>query len=499
MPDRSTIRAVGLNIGVAVAYASTGWLGLQFPYYGDYVTLVWVPTGIALAAVILVGPTVVPGIFLGSFGLNLTIEPDIPAGAAIIAAGNTLAPALTGLVLARRGTFRPQLDRVRDVLAFFGIGVVGTGVITASLGPLWLCAYGGAPWRDYPSVWLTWFGGEAVGSMIVGPLLLTWLSAREPTIAERAGSAEKLAMIAAVAAVAVSIFFFGDRVTSLTYVCGLMFAWILFRTGPRETTLAVAAIAMALVVATSLGAGPFGMLPPRAGMLSLWMFLAAAGGTIITCAALATERDHALLHQKRLVAELDHRVKNTLATVVALAERSAAEADGVDDFQQRLIGRIRAIARTHEGLARSNWEPMKVADVVAMTLSPFGGNGSSRLVAGGDNVTLTAAEVAPLTMVLHELATNAAKHGAWSRDDGRVAIEWKQSGETPLRVSWHEAGGPPLAGPPNPGFGLRLIEGIVGHQLGGDADLDFRSEGLLCTFQIPVESAGNFAPSRNSN
>lgn len=489
MPDRSTTRVIGLNIAVAAAYSSTGWLGLQFPYYGNYVTLVWVPTGIALAAVILAGPAVIPGIFLGSFGLNLSVEPDVPAGAAIISAGNTVAPVLMGMILARSGNFRPQLDRVRDVLAFLGIGVLGTGIITASLGALWLCAFAVAPWEDYPSIWLTWFGGEAVGSMLVGPLLLTWLSAREPIIPERAGSAEKLAMIAAVAAVSAGIFIFGDRVTSLTYVCGLMFAWILFRTGPRETSLAVAAIAMALVVATSLGAGPFGMLPPRAGMLSLWMFLAAAGGTIITCAALATERDRALHHQKRLVAELDHRVKNTLATVVALAERSAAEADGIDDFQQRLIGRIRAIARTHEGLARSNWEPMKLGDIVAMTLSPFGGNGSGRLVTRGNDVTLTASEVAPLTMVLHELATNAAKHGAWSRDDGRVAIEWKQSGETPLRVSWHEAGGPPLAGPPNPGFGLRLIEGIVDHQLGGDADLDFRSDGLLCTLQIPVENA----------
>jgi two-component sensor histidine kinase len=493
MPDRSTIRAIGLNIAVAAAYASTGWLGLQFPYYGDYVTLVWLPTGIALAAVILVGPTIVPGIFLGSFGLNLTVEPDVPAGAAIIAVGNTFAPALTGLALARSGTFRPQLDRVRDVLSFLGIGVLATGVLTSSLGPLWLCAYGRAPWGDYPSIWLTWFGGEAVGSMIVGPLLLTWLSPREPTFSERAATPERIAMIASVIAVSVSIFAFGDRLISLPYVFGLMFVWILFRTGPRGASLAVAAIAAALVVATLLHSGPFGALPPKPGMLSLWTFLAAVGGTIITCAALATERDRALHRQKHLVAELDHRVKNTLATVVALAERSAAEADDVADFRERFIGRIHAIARTHEGLARSNWGRMRLGDVVAMTLSPFSGNGTPRLVVGGDNVTLTAAEVAPLTMVLHELATNAAKHGAWSREDGRVAIEWKQSGEAPLRVSWHEAGGPPLAGTPNPGFGLRLIEGIVGHQLGGDTDLDFRTDGLLCTLEIPVESAENLS------
>src|SRR5215470_16913720 len=161
MPNQEPMRTILLNLGVAVAYFATGWLGLQVPYYGQHVTLVWAPTAIALAAIALAGPTVIPGIFLGGFSLNVTLEPDLPGPSALIAIGNTLAPSLTGVVLVRWYAFRPQLDRLRDAFAYLGVGVLGTGLITATLGALWLCAFGDAPWGDYAIVWLTWFGGEA--------------------------------------------------------------------------------------------------------------------------------------------------------------------------------------------------------------------------------------------------------------------------------------------------------------------------------------------------
>src|SRR5512139_726973 len=142
MSDRRLIRVLCLNFVVALAYSVTGWLGLQLPYYGEHVTLVWAPSAIALAAVVLAGPTIIPGIFLGSFGLNVTLEPTFPAAAALIASSNTLAPSLAGIVLARSYAFRPQLDRVRDAFAYLRVGVLGTGVVTSTFGALWLCAFG---------------------------------------------------------------------------------------------------------------------------------------------------------------------------------------------------------------------------------------------------------------------------------------------------------------------------------------------------------------------
>ncbi len=480
------MRAVLLNVVVAVAYFVAGWLGLRVPYYGEHVTLVRAPTAIALAAIVLAGPTVIPGILLGCLSLNVTLEPTLPWPAALVAIGNTLAPSLTGIVLVRWYAFRPQLDRLRDAFGYLGIGVLGTGVITASLGALWLCVFGDAPWGDYSTVWLTWFGGEAAGSLIVGPLVLTWLSAPDPVVWTPATSVEKTAMAASVALVFAIVLAYGGHLVSLPYTFVFLYAWILLRAGLRGAFLAVVAVALALVVGTALGVGPFIAQPPHVGMLSRWMFLAAAGGSVLIGGGLVGERDRALQRQRRLLAELDHRVKNTLATIIALAERSGDDAVDLGDFRARFIGRVRAIARTHEGLARSNWEPMKVGDVVAMTLAPFGNAGSDHLLASGDAATLAAAKVAPLTMVLHELATNAAKYEAWSRKGGQVAVVWAGTGDDGLRLSWREGGGPAPSASPAPGYGLRLIEGTVGYQLGGSIQLDFRGDGLVCTLHIPA-------------
>ncbi len=479
------MRAILLNVGVAVAYFVTGWLGLQVPYYGEHVTLVWAPTAIALAAIVLAGPTVIPGIFLGCFSLNVTLEPGLPGPAAVIAIGNTLAPSLTGVVLVRLYAFRPQLDRLRDAFAYLGVGVLGTGLITATLGALWLCAFGDAPWSDYATVWLTWFGGEAAGSLIVGPLVLTWLSVPDPIVSNAATPVERTAMAVSVAVVSAIVLAYGEHLVSLPYAFIFLFAWILLRAGLRGAFLAVMTVAVVLVIGTALGVGPFIAQSPRSGMLSLWMFLAAVGSAILTGGGLVGERDAALRHQHRLLAELEHRVKNTLATVLALAERTGDDAVDLGDFHERFIGRVRAIARTHEGLARSNWEPMKVGDVVAMTLAPFGSAGSDHLLASGDAATLAPPKVAPLTRVLHELATNAAKHGAWSRKGGRVAVVWACS-KGALHLSWRESGGPALSARPVPGYGLRLIEGTVGHELGGSTELEFLGDGLVCTLHIPT-------------
>jgi two-component sensor histidine kinase len=480
------MRAVLLNAVLAVAYFATGWLGLRVPYYGEHVTLLWAPTAIALAAIVLAGPTLIPGIFLGSFILNVTLEPERPVPAALIAISNTLIPSLTGIILVRWYALRPQLDRLHDAFAYLGVGVLGTGGITATLGALWLCAFGDAPWGDYSTVWLTWFGGEVAGLLIVGPVVLTWLSAPDPIVANTATLLEKTAMGVAIVIVSAIVLAHGEHLVSLPYAFVFLFAWMLLRARIRGAYLTVAVVALALVIGTALGVGPFMAQPPRSGMLSLWMFLAAVGSAILTGGGLVGERDRALHQQQRLRAELDHRVKNALATIVALAERSGDDAVDVGDFRARFIGRVRAIARTHESLARSNWQPMRVGDVVAMTLAPFGNAGSEHLRASGDAVTLAALKVAPLTMVLHELATNAVKHGAWSQKGGRIAVVWAGASDGALRLSWRESGGPVLSANPAPGYGLRLIEGTVGHQLGGNTELEFRGDGLVCTLHIPA-------------
>lgn len=480
------MRLVRLNIVVAVAYSVTGWLGLRLPYFGEHVTLVWAPAAIALAAIVLAGPAMIPGIYLASFVLTVALEPSHPGPSALIALGNTLGPTAAGLALSRLYALRPQLDHVRDALIYLSIGVFGTSIVTATVGASTLCAFGDASWSEFPTAWFVWLGGDAAGLLIVGPLLLTWLSRPDPTLAKTISTLEKNAMIVSVAIFSAMVLAFGERLVSLPYTFGLFYVWILLRVGPRGSALAIAALAITLVVGTALGAGPFVAQAPRSGMLSLWVFVAAVGSASITASALVAERNRALHHQRLLLSELDHRVKNTLATVTALAERSGDTATDIDDFRERFIGRVRAIARTHEGMARSNWRAMKVEDVVAMTLAPFDGGGPGHLMASGDGTTLGASKVAPVTMVLHELATNAAKYGAWSRPGGCVTVAWARTGDGELRLTWRESGGPALSATPARGYGLGLIEGVIGHELEGRTELDFAATGLNCRLHIPL-------------
>ena len=480
------LRAIWLNSAVAVAYFVTGWLGLRLPYYGEHVTLIWAPVAIALAAIVLAGPVVIPAILLASFLVNIVIEPSHPFPSAVIAVGNTLGPAVAGLLLVRVYKLRPQLDRIRDAIAYVTIGVAGTSLITATLGTLALYTFGDMPSQDVPTAWLVWLGGDAVGLLVIGPLVLTTVSKPDPTLAKVIPQLEKGAMIVTVAAFVTIVLTWGDRLVSLPYAFGVVYVWILLRAGTRAAMLAIATVAIALVVGTALGYGPFIVQSPRSGMLSLWVFLAAVGSASVTVIALVAERNRALQHQRHLLAELDHRVKNTLATVVALAERSAMGARDIGDYRTRFIGRVRAIARTHEGIARSNWRPMSLEAVVDMTLSPFDEDGKAHRTANGDELTVAADKVAALTMVLHELATNAAKYGAWSQPGGHVAVAWQRNGDDVLRLTWLETGGPPLLGPPKQGFGLKLIEGVIGHELGGFAQLDFTASGLVCKFSVPL-------------
>jgi two-component sensor histidine kinase len=480
------LRLVWLNIVVAAAYYVTGWLGLQLPYFGEHVTLVWAPAAIALAAIVLAGPTMIPGIYLASFAVNFAIAPSEPDPSALIALGNTLGPTAAGLALVRGYALRPQLDHVRDALLYLSIGVLGTSLVTATVGASTLCAFGDAPWSDFPTAWFVWLGGDAAGLLIVGPLVLTWFSRPDPTLAKPITLLERNAMIVSVALFSVMVLMYGRRLVSLPYTFGLFYVWILLRVGPRGSALAIAALAIALAVGTALGVGPFVAQSPRTGMLSLWVFVAAVGSASITASALVAERNRALHNQRLLLAELDHRVKNTLATVTALAERSGEAATDIDDFRERFVGRIRAMSRTHEGMARSKWHAMKVEDVVGMTLAPFDGGGPGHLVASGDAAMLIASKVAPVTMVLNELATNAAKYGAWSRPGGCVAVAWERTGDGELRLTWRETGGPQLSATPTRGYGLGLIEGVIGHELEGRAELDFAATGLNCRLHIPL-------------
>ncbi|MCK1741266.1 MASE1 domain-containing protein [Bradyrhizobium sp. 139] len=203
-----------------------------------------------------------------------------------------------------------------------------------------------------------------------------------------------------------------------------------------------------------------------------------------------TERKRADEHQRLLVAELDHRVKNVLARVAVVAMYTRQGSSTMDEFVQALDQRIQSMAVAHALLSQVNWQGVCVADIVRHQLAPYATKANT--TACGPDVALSAAASEALAMVLHELVTNASKYGALSVPEGRVSVSWecRNSGEAAavLIIVWREAGGPPTSAPSQYGYGTSLICDLIPHELGGTVDLAFSSDGVSCTIEIPLKT-----------
>jgi PAS domain S-box-containing protein len=207
-----------------------------------------------------------------------------------------------------------------------------------------------------------------------------------------------------------------------------------------------------------------------------------------------TERKAAESRQKLLIDELNHRVKNTLATVQSLASQSARGAATPEAFRERFEGRLMALSKAHDQLTLHHWESAELRELLSASLAPFSGGAGERVVLRGEDVVLRPRAVLTLAMAFHELTTNAVKYGALSVPDGRVEIRWqpvnaqKNSG-VGLHIEWEEMDGPPVREPARRGFGTTLIERSVAGDLDGRATLDFAPSGVRCAIEIPLGSA----------
>jgi two-component sensor histidine kinase len=181
-----------------------------------------------------------------------------------------------------------------------------------------------------------------------------------------------------------------------------------------------------------------------------------------------------------LINELNHRVKNSLATVQAIAAQTFRTTPDPVEARRKFDGRLIALGRAHSLLSDGSWEGADMHGVVASVMQPYLAD-AERIVANGPTVLLGSAQALMISMMLHELATNAAKYGALSTAMGKVHIEWKNSPDT-LWLTWRESGGPPVKTPASTGFGSRLIQsGLAAHR--GKAELEFREGGLVCTIE----------------
>jgi two-component system CheB/CheR fusion protein len=195
--------------------------------------------------------------------------------------------------------------------------------------------------------------------------------------------------------------------------------------------------------------------------------------------------------QRALVSELNHRVKNTLAVIMSIAQQTLSSAGSPEEFQKKFFGRLRALARSHELLSNENWGEVAVEPVLLQALAPFLQPDRERIVLSGPKIPLRPELALSFGVIIDELATNAVKYGALSNDGGSVAIDWSTSGARGdggplLTLVWQENGGPKVMSPQKMGFGLKVIKGEIEHSHSGVATFDFAQTGLTARFEIPL-------------
>jgi PAS domain S-box-containing protein len=200
-----------------------------------------------------------------------------------------------------------------------------------------------------------------------------------------------------------------------------------------------------------------------------------------------TERKAAERHQQILIAELNHRVKNMLAIVQAVAHQTFSKVECAG-AAERFSGRLSALAAAHTILTRRSWEAAAIREIACEVLQPhYSGADAQIRLTGDDDARVPPQTAVNLAMALHELATNAAKYGALSSRRGRVELSWAVTHSQPvLHIEWRESGGPPVKQPEREGFGTRMIRRVLASELGGTVTLEFNPKGLECSIEAPL-------------
>ncbi|HET9810494.1 MAG TPA: HWE histidine kinase domain-containing protein [Sphingomicrobium sp.] len=204
-----------------------------------------------------------------------------------------------------------------------------------------------------------------------------------------------------------------------------------------------------------------------------------------------TMHHEAQKHAAMLIDELNHRVKNTLATVQSIVTQAVRNSSDPEIVRESIETRIAALSRSHDLLGREKWQGAGLRDLVVQSLDPFSvaEGRAERFTIEGENIRLSPKAALALGIAFNELATNAVKYGAFSNEAGTISIEWTLEPEPDGRwlcLHWREKNGPPVTAPTRKGFGSRVLERGLAHELNGKVDLNYAPAGVICTIHVPA-------------
>ncbi len=450
-----------LILVLGAAYFVTARLGLLLAIPGGHVTPVWAPSGIALAALLLCGWRVWPGIWLGSFAANLwdfvgspmSLATDI-ATSATLGAGASAAALLGAQLLFRYVGQRSPLERVRDVWAFLALGGALSCLVSATVGVTALCLGGFAPWSAYGQVWLTWWVGDTLGVFVVAPLLLAWY---RPTLSvPRTVWLEAACWFGLLITASFYVFVQGTLPFSgkpLAFVIIPFLIWPALRFGARGAATAVAVIAVVAVWGTTRGVGAFSVGTSTESLLLLGLFVGVVVVTALYIAAIVSEREqaeHALVTAKEtaeaanraksaFLAAMSHEIRTPMNGVIGMIQvlqQSSLKSSQseivkvINDSALALLGIVDDVldfSKIEAGQFEVEHEPMSVAAVVegaCDTLDHLASNKGVELTLFTDPLLPEPAlgDAARLRQVILNLAGNAIKFSSGQERTARVAV-----------------------------------------------------------------------------
>jgi PAS domain S-box-containing protein len=345
---------IGLNLFLAIVYFSAAEIGLSLASLHTNVTPVWPPAGIAIASLLIFGPQLLPGIFLGAFAANWLT--NIPGASAFgIAAGNTLQALVAYWLLVRVVRWQRSLESVGEVMSFVICAALLAPLVSATIGSLSLCLGGAAEWNRFIPLWLTWWMGDGFGSLIVGSLLLSW---SKPGILNTRDLPEIAALFVLLLIVVLIVFggWFPGPVKTypLAYLCLPCLLWAALKFDQRIVTTAIVVMATLAVWGAGQGYGPFVRPNPNVSLVLLISFVGTSSLMTLLVAGVTSERRSAEADKDQLGSELEiHRRR--IEDIVAHIPGVVWEAWGKPDAANQRIDFVSSHVEKMLGYSREEW------------------------------------------------------------------------------------------------------------------------------------------------
>lgn len=494
--------------GMGLVYFAAARFSLLLVAEPEGIAVFWPASGVAAGVLIAAGPRarpgIVAGVVAGTLAANLLTGKALPV-ALVFAAANAAECLVAAYILRQFQSAPPGLTSIRNVIALFAAAAVAS-LLCALPGAhaLSILGYGGPSVLEVASLWAR---SDASGIISVAPFIIEVSSFTTLKRMNRREFAEGMLAVGLLAAAAlivianVSSEYILARVIADAVLLPIL-VWIAGRT-PRVFA-AAATMVISFVIAGSMVAG-IGLFMASGESLHTRVtsaqlsILTVAFCTLVLSAMFAVQRLQRDV-ERRLLAQLDHRVKNVLALVLATIDRSTDGRAPTSALLADMKGRIHALAAMHARLSTRTFEGAQLSDVARDALASY--KSDSHTAISGPDIFLTARASQAIAIVLHELVSNAAKYGALSTPHGSVRFTWRLdpagAGRPPtLVMTWREAGGPPVSAPARESYGLATIRGLLRYEFGAEVHIAFPSEGLVCTFRMCAATVSALATEKH--